>query len=77
MAHGGVGITYQSLGYMRCGERAPKPVMKAPPRPLSQKRAADGLLGVCAEPGCMSCRRQQARHGALPTFLLGPRASLC
>jgi hypothetical protein len=32
--------------------------------------ALKGSWGVCAEPGCMFCRRQQARRGALPTFPL-------
>jgi len=48
--------------------------MNAPTRPLSKTRSArqKGSWGVCTEPGCMLCRRQQARHGALPTFLFGP-----
>jgi len=38
--------------------------MKAPLRPLSQKRATEGLQGYVLSP-------QQVRRGDLPTFLFG------
>jgi hypothetical protein len=38
--------------------QAPRPWMKAPPRPLSQKRLAEGL------PGCRICGRQQRERAA-------------
>ena len=47
-------------------------VMKAPPRPLSQKRAAEGLQGRVRRDRVRMCsRRQQVRRGALPPFLFG------
>ena len=38
------------------------------------RRAPGACERTC--PGSMLCGRQQARHGALPTFLFGPRASV-
>ena len=49
------------------------PGMKTPPRPLSQKRVAEGLKGswgVCAEPGepgGVSCGRQQTQRRSTPS----------
>jgi hypothetical protein len=52
-------------------------VMKAPPRPLSQKRTAEGLQGrVRRASVCMCSRRQQVRRGALPPFLFGTTSLL-
>ena len=52
-------------------------VMKAPPRPLSQKRAAEGLQGRVRRDRVRMCsRRQQVRRGALPPFLFGTTSLL-
>jgi hypothetical protein len=50
--------------------------MKAPPRPLSQKRAAEGLQGRVRRARLYVLSQQQVRRGSLPTFLFGTTSLL-